>query len=749
MFAAVAGAALGFLPLFGGPGYEIALAYGVLLPSAAAIAAAFGPALASPTRALFHGVVTGAAVFGVGLVVSLLHLLHAPFCEAFGSTGYMVLSCGFGTVLGGLWGACVRELARPGVRARSAFRALAALAAPVSCVVISVARFYGSPTIFAYDPFVGYFSGTLYDTIVEPGATLWLYRFGSTCTLVGVLLVSLALRRGHDATAVPTFRLRGEAPATRGLVALGAVLLVVSTGLWLYGDRFDFTHDAASIARGLGGHLDGARCTVVFPKTLESRDAALLLRDCEEELADVEGVLGARGPDRITAFFFRDPAEKKRYMGAANTYIAKPWRREVYLQVAGYPHPVLGHEIAHVVAGSFGRGPFRIGGSVAGLLPNPGIIEGVATSASPDDDALTDLQWCKAMKDEDLLPKIPALFSLSFLGQSSARAYTVAGAFVGWVSERYGTAAVRQWYAGGDLAAVTGRSWQDLESDFRAHLDTLSLSPTARAYARAKFGKPGVFGRRCPHLLDRLRSEGEACVRDHDLEGAQQAFDSALAVDGGDARTKLAVASLAFTRGDVAGARTRYEALLADPSAQVRERARDQLGDVLLLQGAHAEAAALFSVIAAETEDEDVARNAEVKALAATDPLLRASVVTLLAGLAPGGQKSPLLAGVLLAEARGTTARASALVSYLIGKNLVTQNLHDAALPWLLSALSQQSELSERVRRELVRQLAIVGCVTQSGDVLQGVEKELEHTEMSGRTTAISRMIRRCQPPLL
>ena len=38
-------------------------------------------------------------------------------------------------------------------------------------------------------------------------------------------------------------------------------------------------------------------------------------------------------------------------MGAADTYIAKPWRREVYVQAAGYPHPVLGHELMHVLAG--------------------------------------------------------------------------------------------------------------------------------------------------------------------------------------------------------------------------------------------------------------------------------------------------------------------------------------------------------------------------------------------------------------
>ena len=71
----------------------------------------------------------------------------------------------------------------------------------------------------------------------------------------------------------------------------------------------------------------------------------------------------------MTAFFFRDAADKKRLMGAGDTYIAKPWRREVYLQVAAYPHPVLGHELAHVIAGAFGQGPFHVAGPLGGLWP--------------------------------------------------------------------------------------------------------------------------------------------------------------------------------------------------------------------------------------------------------------------------------------------------------------------------------------------------------------------------------------------
>ena len=81
----------------------------------------------------------------------------------------------------------------------------------------------------------------------------------------------------------------------------------------------------------------------------------------------VERRLGTKGPARIRAWFFRDAEDKKRLMGAAHTYIAKPWRREIYVQHDEFPHDVLRHEIAHIVAGAFGDPFFRV--SVRWLYP--------------------------------------------------------------------------------------------------------------------------------------------------------------------------------------------------------------------------------------------------------------------------------------------------------------------------------------------------------------------------------------------
>src|SRR5579862_7979081 len=151
--------AIGFLPLFGGPGYESSLASGIVLPSAAAIAAALAASRGeeAPIDSVRRGAVWGAALAAVAYGTSLLHGVRAGICDFWGGTLLFVLTGGVGSILGGVWGAVVAPLVRRG-RRRALRSVLLGMAGPLSGIVVSLARFYGSPTVFAYDPFFGYFS---------------------------------------------------------------------------------------------------------------------------------------------------------------------------------------------------------------------------------------------------------------------------------------------------------------------------------------------------------------------------------------------------------------------------------------------------------------------------------------------------------------------------------------------------------------------------------------------------------------
>ncbi len=744
MFALLAG--VGFLPLFGGPGYEQSLASGLVLPSAAAIAVALelsaGPGLA-PLACVVRGMGHGLVLVGVAFVTALLHALRVGACDFWGGTTFFVLTAGVGAPLGGVWGALVAEAARAR-RRRRLWCVLLALAAPLAGVAVSVARFYASPMIFAFDPFFGYFSGSLYDTIVDVRAELWTYRAGTLATLAGAGLAASSLAR--TGAGVLTLRpLRGDRGAAARLAA-GLVALLVSLAGCFEGPSLGHWQSAASIGSALGGHASGPRCDVLHTDSLLAGQVALLVRDCEQQLAAVERRLGARLDGRLTVYAFRDANQKRELMGAAETSIAKPWRREVYVQVAGFPHPVLGHEIAHVVAGTFARGPLRVGG---GWWPNPGLIEGTAVAASPDDDELTDAQWARAMLDLGLLPPMRDLFSLRFLGQSAEKSYTAAGAFVTWVLDRWGPGVVHAWYGGDPLDALVGLRWDALDAEFRSSLLSLTMPAESSTYASAKFRRPGVWARTCPHVVDALDRAADRCRDEHRFARAADLYERALASDPQDWHARLDRARVELRYRDEAAGREQLAAVVADEGAPRtwRDRAQEALADDDLLHGRDARAVEAYRVVAARTLDEDAARTLEVKALGPGDPRARRAIVDLLIG-EPGRPVDSWIGALSTGVWAGETR--DPLAAYLAGKNLVSHEDWANAASWLDAALAAGVPTA-RIGRELLRERAVCACALADAAALARMRDEVEAAGSpfaagaGGRREWVLRLVARCK----
>jgi hypothetical protein len=638
------------------------------------------------------------------------------------------------------------------VKRRRLIATLLGLAAPLGGIAMSLVEFYRSPMIFAYDPFFGYFSGTLYDTIIEPGLPLWTYRLGSLATLAALALYATCETRTSEGDALhqAPVRVHVDVRSTTGLLALLAA--ATSIGLSVSDVKLGHRSTAESIARELGAEKHGARCDVVYPNTTRELEADLLVKDCDEKLIAVERTLGAAGPPRVRAFFFRDDQEKKRLMGAAQVYIAKPWREEVYLQMHGYPHPVLEHELGHVVAGRFGRGPFRVAGSWCGLLANPGLIEGVAVFASPGEDDLTEAQWALAMKRIGILPPMQRIFSLGFLGDASSKSYTLAGAFVAWVAQTHGVEAVRGWYGGADVTELLHASWDELDRAFGAWLETVPLPQEAESFARAKFARPGIFGRRCPHVVDALRHEADVCRDSQRHAEAIRLYGEVLRKDPTDFASMQAKAQVERLHGDREKGRAELAKLVGDEGVPrtFRDRAKETLADADFLDGRFEAAAAAYASLAALSLDEDVARTLEVKELACREEDARPAVRALLLGDRLHGPDI-FVAGVALG-AWDTDARArerpSSLAQYLVGRNLVQRTFFaDGAK--LLDGATRSGPATVRIAREALRQRAIAACALGDRPALAEVRARIESPAdpfagVAGRREATLRMVARC-----
>ena len=714
--------AIGFIPQFGGPGYESALAAGLVLPSVAAITTALLVArpqlptancqLPTPFDALGRGVMFGAVAAVLGALIATLHGLRTGFCDA--PLGYELWATGPGpgAAMGGAWGAGAGLVSTRFQRVRL-WSVLLALAGPLGGIAIGFGRFYTSPMVFGFDPFVGYFAGPLYDTVVDPGVRLLSYRVGSLASLLALAVLAWHLE------LLETRRFRLVWRGRPGIVAAGALAAGLSVAVTLAGARLGHWSTTRSIEQALGRAVSVGRCEVVYSPGVPRADARRVADECVGHLPEVEAYLGARGPDKVKVFLFASDAEKGAYMGASHTYSAKPWRGEVYVQAAGFPHPALGHELAHVVSGSFGSGPFRVAGPLGGLIPDPGRIEGIAVAASPgEDDDFTLFEWSRALLDLNLLPEMQSIFRLGFLAKASNTAYTVAGAFVSWLHERYGADAVRGWYSGRSIEEVThGKSFAALDREFRADLAKIQLRPELMAMAKARFDRPSIFGRVCPRRIDRDLALAEGRLGSGDILGAREAFKGLLDLDRNNTRARLGLALCDVREGELPAAVKRYQALASDPRLSVLERAAalEARGDVQVMADDSAGAVEAYAGVAKVDADEDRQRTLEVKTLLAASPR-GTGMRSLLIGEPRLGPSWDEAAPLLGAEAQ----RGEPLSQYLLGRNLWLHGRPEAALAYLDAALDGDPTPPRAagiiwpptlsILRETLRLRIVVGC---------------------------------------
>ncbi len=742
---------LGFLPQLGGPGYDYALVSGLVLPGIAAAVAALEASAERPhaSVAVARGAGLGVALAVLGFLVMLLHGARVGFCDPSEGIWIYVLGPGFGAALGGVWGALAGLVAgavaarfgavwKPWQRAGLAVAL--ALAGPLAGIVVSLVRFVTSPMVFAFDPFFGVFSGPLYDTVVSVVDRLETYRAGTLATLTAVTLGALVLDQARERGFV------GALAAKPGVALLAVVAAILSVVHGALGPSFGHWSTVASIEEALGGEQRGRRCDVIYPRSLALRDAELFTRDCDARVPQIEAFFGTRGPEHIRVFLFSNENEKGWLMGASHTYIAKPWREEVYVQEAPYPHPVLSHELAHVIAGSFARGPFRVAGPLGGFWPDPGRIEGFAVAAAPDEtDELTVTEWAASMQKLGLLPPLRSVFELEFLGISASRAYTVAGAFVVFLRDHYGSAAVRRWYGGAALGDVFGgKDLAALERDFHDALGAVSVPERALATAKARFEQPAFFARRCPRIVDRALGEGNQRLATGDIKGAEEGFRRALALDPNNPDARFGLAGCARRRGDTDKALERYVTLGRDKTLGKPQAAHalETSADIELARGHAVEAYRLYTQALELVFDEDRRRTLEVKRLA-SQGTARDGVIALLIGDADWPPAWDAAAPLL--QAWSDSHPTDDLTPYLIGRNLLLAGRYPDAIKYLDHSLSFPPALAS-VRREALRLRLIAGCALgrdPSRTIL--VQHALYDAELPlARRIGLRRMLERC-----
>ncbi|HEX2691659.1 MAG TPA: hypothetical protein VHN14_33845 [Kofleriaceae bacterium] len=579
--AVVLGVGLGWLPLFGVLGFELATAAAVFtavmgldLGSALARELARLPASGSErtayagrTMAVSTLAASGlaAAVALVPAVIAAIRGLWTPTCDWwFGIEAYLAMPL-VTAVLAGAVGHAIGVVCGP----RRFIGAAVAQGPLVLVVLAALWRFYSEPPVFSYNAILGYFPGNLYDENIRLAwPLLWSRLEDAAWAAALVALVGFRLD-------VPRHRvaLRPARPAGRRLVALAIAVgcLAGAIVLHLQAGALGYAVDAGDIEAVLEGRIETPHFIIHYAHTRDiDADIDLIARDHEFRYAEVVAQLGVAPESKLRSFYFADRAEKARWFGARDVEMAKPWRREIYLDHRPFPHPSLRHEIAHAVASAFGDPLFGVAARNV-VFANPGLIEGLAVAIDwPGSyDRLTPHEAVRAMQGMGIEPSIRSLLSLDFFSVSSARGYTTAGSFLRFLLDRHGAAKLRELYrTGGDFRAAYGAPLAELEDQWRKMIGTIDLAPGSVEAQRERFRGGSVFARPCPHAIAAWR------------DGA------ARALGGGDRPTAVALLRRVCER------------------APEEPRHRLELANLLATgdPAEHAEAASLWTQLARDTE---------------------------------------------------------------------------------------------------------------------------------------------------
>jgi tetratricopeptide (TPR) repeat protein len=392
----------------------------------------------------------------------------------------------------------------------------------------------------------------------------------------------------------------------------------------------------------------------------------------------------------VHAFLFDSPAQKRALMGASHTFVAKPWRREIYLQHETFPHPVLMHELAHVFAGAFGDPLF--GTSRRGATFNVGLIEGVAVAAAFGSAPLTPHELVKVMREAKIEPPIESVLSPHFLGLNASQAYNVAGSFCRFLLDNYGAAPLRTVFRAGGSAeswqAAYGKPFAELASEWRAFINIVLVPDADAQVMRERLRRPSVFHKVCAHELALRKEAARKAIDGNDRTRALAMLESVCRDEPDEPQHLSELLDAAIGAGDRPEEAARImERLLAHPkvSAPLAARALAARGDLAWRRGDREAAEKDYAEAAARPLDEGNARLLVVKRLAVKEPpgVVAEGLKRFL--VQPGARDAAL--DLLLLSELVRTAPERALLHYLLARQLETRGRYDEAVKELAIAI--------------------------------------------------------------
>jgi tetratricopeptide (TPR) repeat protein len=380
------------------------------------------------------------------------------------------------------------------------------------------------PQIFAFNPILGFFAGLTYDETLDVLDRLILYRIG-TVAFTGLLLLAalyITEQRKNRRENIPT-----TFPVIKRVVAV--VLFTIVCAIYGLSDRLGLSSSVSYIEESLGGKAVTDHFIISYPDTLlKSLRLEQVVQLHEFYYDQLVKVLRVRPDRKIHTFLYASQEQKGRLIGASGTDFAKPWLRQLHINLSDVDG-ALRHELVHVLAADFGFPILQVG-------VNSGLIEGLAVAVDRVQYEEPIHRLAAMVFATGMAPDVSTLFSLSgFIKAPAGVSYTLAGSFCRYLIDRYGMRRFRLLYGTGEFEIIYGSPLSALLQEWRKAINGYQFNDAELAKAGYLFKRRSIFGKECARVIANLNKETRDLLGKHmypeALESAERSLKHTMSAD--------------------------------------------------------------------------------------------------------------------------------------------------------------------------------------------------------------------------
>jgi hypothetical protein len=338
----------------------------------------------------------------------------------------------------------------------------------------------------------------------------------------------------------------------------------------------------------------------------------------EFRYGQIRSELQVASEPRIASFLYPDAIAKRRFIGAGNTNIAKPWRSEIHLNAESWD-ATLKHELVHVIAGEFGMPVIR-------AHYNTGLVEGLATAVDDDYGNRSLHEYAAAMIRFGIVDQPAALIHFTgFAARSSSVSYVAMGSFCRFLLTAYGVDRFKDLYRGAAPEKAYGRSYEELLGAWQDSLRAIAVPDSWRAHVDYMFRRPSIFAKTCARAVANLNEAGMHRLAQREPALALAEFHAAQELSWNTESFSGMVRS-AFAAGRYDTVRQLMAAAVGDSEAARYGGLLLLYGDACWLRGDTLRAGEMFRRVAELDLSEGTTESALWRSLALDDSLLRSEL---------------------------------------------------------------------------------------------------------------------------